>query len=101
MARWTDEEFIVLLAFYFRYPRSSHTDSHQDCQMLAQALERTPGAVDNQLRNIDYDLVRQVDDRHVSQRLWELLSLYKDNLRDLYSEGNRILARWGSGFPRF
>lgn len=98
---WTDDEFIVLLAFYFRYPRSSHTDSHKDCQRLALTLQRTPGAVDSQLRNIDFDLVRQSADRHCSQRLGDLLNEYKDNLSRLYRDANRILdsRRWR--FPKF
>lgn len=100
-SRWSDDEFIVLLAFYFRYPRSSHTDSHPDCQKLARTLGRTPGAIDNQLRNIDFDLVHQTSDRHCSQRLAQLLDQYKDNLPTLYQAANAILQRNGWRFSRF
>lgn len=101
MTRWNEDELLVLLAFYFRYPRSSHTDSHADCKRLARALRRTPGAVDNQLRNVDFDLVRHTSDRHVSQLLEQLLDRHKDNLSDLYREVNRILRQRRWGFPRF
>lgn len=101
MTRWNEDELLVLLAFYFRYPRSSHTDSHADCRRLARALRRTPGAVDNQLRNVDFDLVRHTSDRHVSQLLEQLLDRHKDNLSDLYREVNRILRQRRLGFPRF
>lgn len=96
MAQWTEDELLVLLAFYFRYPRPSHTDSHADCRRLARALGRTPGATDNQLRNIDFDLVRGTSDRHVSRLLEQLLDRHKDNLTALYREANRILRqrRW-------
>lgn len=99
--RWSDDELVVLLAFYFRYPRLSHTDSHPDCQRLARVLGRSAGAVDHQLRNIDFDLVRQTADRHCSQRLAQLLNQYKDNLPYLYSEANSILERRNWGFPHF
>jgi hypothetical protein len=92
---------IVLLAFYFRYPRASHTDSHKDCQQLAEVLERTPGAVDNQLRNIDVDLLRSVGDRHVSSRLGELLDYYKTNITNLYREANAIVRKNKWKLPRF
>lgn len=101
MPQWTDDELTVLLAFYFRYPRSSHTDSHADCRRLASALSRTPGAVDNQLRNIDFDLVRGTSDRHVSQSLARLLNQKKDNLSGLYREANRILRRRRWRFSNF
>jgi len=101
MPRWADHEMILLLAFYFRYPRASHTDSHEDCQRLAHAIGRSPGAVDNQLRNIDYDLVREAGDRHVSRRLGQLLDEYKDNLTRLYSVANQVLRDRGWDFPYF
>ena len=101
MTLWPDDQLIVLLAFYFRYPRKSHTDSHPDCQRLASALGRTPGAVDQQLRNLDYDLVRQTADRHVSQRLAILLDQYKDNLLNLYQDANAIIHRNVWNFPAF
>ncbi|MDQ3819150.1 MAG: hypothetical protein M3362_15945 [Acidobacteriota bacterium] len=101
MAMWTDDELIVLLAFYFRYPRASHTDSHADCQRLAKALKRSPGAVDNQLRNIDVDLVRSVGDRHVSRRLGELLDHHKINVPSLYREANEIIRRKKWRLPTF
>lgn len=96
MAQWAEDELIVLLAFYFRYPRPSHTDSHADCICLARALGRTPGAIDNQLRNIDVDLVRHTSDRHVSRLLAQLLARHKNNLPTLYREANHVLGqrRW-------
>jgi len=100
-SRWSDDEIIVLLAFYFRYPRLAHTDSHPDCQRLARILGRSAGAVDNQLRNIDFDLMRRTADRHCSRRLAELLEQYKDNLPILYREANVILQRKGWDFPNF
>jgi hypothetical protein len=101
MAQWSAEELIVLLAFYFRYPRASHTDSHADCRRLARALRRTPGAVDNQLRNIDFDLVRGTADRHVSSLLAQLLDRHRGNLTELYREANRILRQRRWRFQRF
>lgn len=99
--RWTREEFVVLLAFYFKYPRASHTDSHADCIGLAGALQRTPSAVDSQLRNIDYDLVRQSGDRHVSIHLLEILNEFKDDIPSVYREANRIVRANGWGLSRF
>lgn len=99
--RWSDDDLVVLLAFYFRYPRSSHTDSHPDCQGLARVLGRSASAVDHQLRNIDFDLVRQAADRHCSQRLAQFLNQYKDNLPHLYSEANSILERRNWEFLHF
>jgi len=93
MARWSDDELLVLLAFYFRFPRPSHTDSHADCRRLARVIGRTPGAVDNQLRNIDVDLIRAAGDRHVSNRLAELLDEHKHNLTHLYRQANIALRR--------
>lgn len=101
MSVWNDDQIIVLLAFYFRYPRKSHTDSNSDCQLLAAALGRTPGAVDQQLRNIDFDLVRQTGNRHVSQNLANLLDQVKDNLLDLYQNANAIIQRNSWNFPLF
>ena len=101
MAQWTEQELVVLLAFYFRYPRSSHTDSHADCIRLARALHRTPGAVDNQLRNIDFDLIRRTSDRHASKLLGQLLDRHKDNLPELYREANRIITEERWRFPSF
>ena len=101
MAQWSEDELVVLLAFYFRYPRASHTDSHADCKRLAQALGRTPGAIDNQLRNIDFDLVRHTSDRHVSILLDQLLDRHKGNLPELYREANHILRRKEWIFPNF
>ena len=93
MRLWTNEQLVVLQAFYFRYPRAAHTDSHPDCRRLARTLRRTPSAVDSQLRNIDYDLVRGTGDRHVSQKLATVLQQYKDNLQVLYQAANTIIRR--------
>ncbi len=101
MAIWAYDELLVLLAFYFRYPRPSHTDSHSDCQLLASVLGRSPAAVDHQLRNIDFDLIRATADRHVSRRLSELLDSHRDNLPHLYRQANEALERNGWVFPRF
>lgn len=99
--RWTRDEFVALLAFYFKYPRASHTNSHADCIRFATALGRTPAAVDSQLRNIDFDLVRQSGDRHVSADLQALLEEFKDNITALYREANTIVRANHWAFPRF
>lgn len=99
--QWSRDEFVVLLAFYFRYPRPSHTDSHADCIRLADALGRTPSAVDSQLRNIDYDLVRGTGDRHVSVHLSEILGEFRDDIPKAYREANRIIRAKGWNFPLF
>jgi hypothetical protein len=99
--RWTRDEFVVLLAFYFKYPRASHTDSHSDCIRLAGALERTPSAVDSQLRNLDYDLVRNSGDRHVSTHLQAVLNEFKDDIKATYREANRVVRDQGWELPRF
>lgn len=99
--RWSDDQLIVLLAFYFRRPRAEHTDSHPRCIQLANAIGRTPGAADNQMRNIDYDLVRTAGDRHCSVRLGQLLNLHRSNLTALYREANRVVRRTGWTLPRF
>src|SRR5437868_3103286 len=99
--RWTRDEFVVLLAFYFKYPRASQTDSHADCIRLAAALGRTPGAVDSQLRNIDYDLVRNTGDRHVSSNLHDILNEFRDNIPAVYREANRLVRHNTWGLPRF
>lgn len=101
MAQWTADEVIVLLAFYFRYPRASQTDSHPDCIRIAKALGRTPGAIDSQLRNIDFDLVRRTADRHVSRLVAQVLDQHKDNLPGLYRDANRILSKKRWKFPNF
>lgn len=88
---WSDDELVVLLAFYFRFPRLSQTDSHLDCQQIANSIGRTPGAVDNQLRNIDFDLIRRSGDRHCSKKLASLLDQYKDNLVTLYKKANQVI----------
>jgi hypothetical protein len=99
--QWTRDEFVVLLAFYFKYPRASHTDSHADCIALAAALGRTPSAVDSQLRNIDYDLLRSSGDRHVSAHLAALLNEFKDDIRETYREANTVVQAHGWDLPRF
>jgi hypothetical protein len=99
--RWTRDQLVVLLAFYFKYPRASHTDSHADCIALATALGRTPSAVDSQLRNLDYDLVRGSGDRHVSADLLEVLNEFKDDIKGAYREANRIVRAQEWNFPRF
>jgi hypothetical protein len=99
--RWTRDEFVVLLAFYFKYPRASHTDSHPDCILLAAALGRTPSAIDSQLRNLDYDLVRSSGDRHVSAHLLALLNQFKDDIKATYREANSVVLAHGWGLPRF
>lgn len=101
MPIWADDELLVLLAFYFRYPRPSHTDSHADCKLIAAVLGRSPGAVDQQLRNIDFDLIRASADRHVSRRLSVLLDTHKDNLPPLYRQANQALTRNGWAFKTF
>lgn len=99
--QWTRDEFVVLLAFYFKYPRASHTDSHADCIRLAEALGRTPSAIDSQLRNIDYDLVRNTGDRHVSAQLYDLLEEFKSDLKATYREANRVVRANGWELPPF
>jgi hypothetical protein len=99
--RWTDDQLIVLLAFYYRTPQPEQTDSHIRCQQFAHAIGRTPGAVDSQLRNVAYDLARHVGDRHVSRKLAALHDLHKDDLPGLYRMANRILRRTGWAYPRF
>ncbi len=101
MAQWTNDEMTVLLAFYFKYPRASRTDSHADCQMIANALGRSPGAVDSQLRNVDFDLVRSVGDRHTSAKLSALLDHYKMNVPTLYREANDAVRRNKWKLPTF
>lgn len=99
--RWARDEYVVLLAFYFKYPRASHTDSHPDCIRLAGALGRTPSAIDSQLRNLDYDLVRNTGDRHVSAHLQALLNEFKDDIKATYREANRVVRAHEWEFPRF
>lgn len=99
--KWTQEELSVLIAFYFKYPRASHTDSHADCISLAKVLGRTPGAIDSQLRNIDYGLVRKSGDRHVSINLQNLLNQLKDDISETYQVANRIVHARGWDLPRF
>lgn len=99
--RWSRDELLVLLAFYFKYPRASHTDSHADCIRLATELQRTPSAVDSQLRNLDYDLVRQAGDRHVSTELQAILDEFKDDIRATYREANKVVRDHGWNLPPF
>ncbi len=51
-SRLTEEEWVVLLDYFFQSPEPTHTDSHPLCHQLAQLLGRTPGSVDSSLRNI-------------------------------------------------
>ena len=94
-SRWSSDELIVVLAFYFKSARFEQTDSHPECQKLAKAIGRSAGAVDQQIRNIDYELVRQAGDRHVGPTLSQLYEEYKDDIPNLYRTAKDVLDRNG------
>lgn len=50
--RWTKDECSVLVAIYFRARFSIGDDEHDECQLIADCFDRTPGSIDRQWRNI-------------------------------------------------
>ncbi|MBU1625852.1 hypothetical protein KKB18_00630 [bacterium] len=92
---------ILLLAFYFSFPRKSHVYRHPDCLNLANAIGRSGCAVDNQTINIFNDLTQKTPDILCSRRLSELLHQYKDNLPLLFDKANKILENNNWNYPTF
>ena len=99
--KWADDEMIVVLAFYFSYPRKSQVYNHPDCENFAAAIGRSRCAVDNQATHIHDDLNQKKPEQQCSKRLAELLDRYKDNLPLLFKEANEILERNKWDFPVF
>ena len=99
--KWTDDEMIVVLAFYFTYPRKSQVYNHPDCENFAKSIGRSRCAVDNQATHIHDDLNLKKPDQQCSKRLAELLEQYKDNLPLLFETANKILEKKGWIFPSF
>ena len=98
---WTDDEMIVMIAFYFSYPRKSQVYNHPDCEDFANSIGRSRCAIDNQATHIHDDLNKKKQEQQCSRRLGELLLEYKDNLPILFQRANEILERRSWNFPRF
>lgn len=93
--RWTRDQDLVLLDYYFTSPENTHTDSHPDCQGLAALLGRTPSAVDMRLRNLK-SVHQGPGLPHASNALREILNEFGRNraqLKGLASSARRRLRR--------
>ena len=99
--KWTDDEMIVLLAFYFTYPRKSHVYNKPDCLEFANAIGRSGCAIDNQTANIFNDLTQKTPETLCSRRLSELLDQYKNDLPGLFEKADKILVTNKWKFQKF
>lgn len=80
-------EWVILCEFYFNRPPAHRDDSHPACQMIAKFIDRTPGAVDAQLRALKFyvtkgaaghehgsTIMREVADRYYKPQRPSLVS---------------------------
>jgi hypothetical protein len=92
MPLWSEEEIILAMEFYYTCPERMHTDAHAKCQEIAAQLERTPGALDRIIRNIKFVHTGGVGLEHASQRIHDLVNLYRNDLPGLRQRAAQIRA---------
>jgi hypothetical protein len=85
MAEWTRNELTVLLAIFVSQPFSAGDDGTRTNARIAEALDRSAGAIDRQWRNVRWWLYR-LD-------LYGVPSNVGQNVKDIVDEYRTDLAR--------
>ncbi len=81
----SEEEWVILLDYFFTNPEPTHTDSHPLCQQLARLIGRSPGTVDSSLRNLKAIHTGTAGLSHgsrVARRIYERYHDQQQNLHD-------------------
>ena len=89
----TEDEWLVLLDYFFRSPEPTHTDSHPACQDLAHRLGRPPSTVDFSLRNLKNIDTRSSGMSHAASTARRLYSEYVNRREHLRHSAARVLVR--------
>src|SRR5689334_19193465 len=97
MPRWTEDELILAIEFYYTCDERMHTDAHVMCQEIAALTNHTASALDRVLRNIKYADLGQAGLPHVSQMARRLVNRYRNNQGALRADAARVRAANGLG----
>jgi len=95
VAKWTEDEIVLALEYYYGCPENMHTDSHASCQKRAGVLGRSPGALDKILRNIKQAETGGAGLEHASSLIRQLVSEYAGNPKQLKEDAAAIRGKRG------
>jgi hypothetical protein len=96
--RWSDDQYILALEFYYTCDERMHTDSHSTCQVVAHEIGKGPRALDLIIRNIKYaDTNGAAGMPNAAKRIFELVEEYRGRTNDLKARAAEIRERLGLG----
>lgn len=97
--RWSDDELTVLVAIYLCNDFSIGDDARPENQAIAEALGRSPSAVDRQWRNLE-DLRSGKEVLHVGDNVRQALESQLDAPLDGRLRARRVIDAngWGIGW---
>ena len=90
----SQEEWIILVDYFFHSPEPTHTDSHPECRALAQLIGRTPGSVDSSLRNIKSIHTGAAGRPHSSQLARRVYEAYTGDLPALHLRAEELVEQF-------
>lgn len=98
-ARWKEDELVVLIAFLLSRGLSELTDSHSTCQQIAGALQRSPGSVERQARNIMAIVAGKEDVYNVGAPVYKVTHDYYGDHQKSYTRAREIMDENGWDLP--
>jgi len=91
--RYSRDEWIVLLDYFYSEPEPTHTDSHPQLVDFARRLRRPPGSVDANLRTIKLALTKSAGFEHGARLMREVVSKYRHDRGTLSSDAAAARSR--------
>jgi hypothetical protein len=91
--RWTRDQLIIAIEFYYICPERMHTHDHAKCKEIANVIGRSAGALEKIIRNIKSADTGRHGLVDASQLIYQLVGNYKHNLPLLHSHADEVRAR--------
>jgi hypothetical protein len=95
--KWTNNEIVLAMEYFYQCPEPMHTDSHVMCRKMAALLDRSPSALDKILRNIKQAHTGIAGLPNASSLIRDLDKRYRNDRQGLLQEAARI--RRENGWP--
>lgn len=95
--RYSRDEWIVLVNYFFAQPESTHTDSHPALVEFADSIGRVPSSVDRNLRTVKMYWTKSAGLEHGAQTMREVVDEYKSDFERLKQDASQALGRIPTG----
>lgn len=98
-AEWRENELVVVVAFLHSGGLSELTDSHPTCQKIAGVLQRTPGSVERQARNIMAIEAGKDADYNIGAPVYKVKQQYFGDHQKSYDRAREVMDENGWDLP--